>query len=314
MADPVGDPFQIDKKEQERRVAKNRRAERKPPPPRTGNPYPPPASTTTTVPLLPGTGPTTTPAPPAKTPAKPPAKAPAAKAPAKPPAKTPAKKTTTATGATGPTGATGAIGPANITPTGFSVAVLQEMGIPVTKQAVQALKLCRRARRSGRPGVHGNTAKDFNPFNISGGQSVLNQYNAAQGVSLRTTQDPGNGPPVDEFADWGSGVKATANFLKNADPGMTRTLTALAQPGAGQAEVQAFFDAAQHSGSFGASAGSRISYMNQDPGSLTPITSGTGGPSGATGPAGGPTGPTDLVTTNNNVGTGPPIPPGDVVG
>ncbi len=138
----------------------------------------------------------------------------------------------------------------NVDPSGFSAAVLQELGIMPTTLAVQALNAMQQGEGQWQAGGSWNAASDFNPFNISGGQSAADQYGL--GVSASKTQNPGNGPPVDEFAGWTAGVQATANFLKNADPGMFSTLQALGKPGAGQPEVQAFFNAAQNSGSFGA--------------------------------------------------------------
>lgn len=161
----------------------------------------------------------------------------------------------------------------NASPSGFSAAVLQVLGIQPTDLAVQALNAMQQGE--GQWGASGswNAASDYNPFNISGGQPVISQYGLD--ASIRGTQDPGNGPPVDEFTNWQNGVTATANFLKNADPGMYSALQKLGQPGAGQADVQNFFNAAQNSGSFGASAGSRIQFMGNSAGNTTPVTSGT---------------------------------------
>lgn len=161
--------------------------------------------------------------------------------------------------------------PANVSPSGFSAAVLQALGIQPTNLAVEALNAMQQGE--GQWGASGswNAASDYNPFNISGGQGVIDQYHLD--ATERGTQDPGNGPPVDEFTNWQNGVTATANFLKNADPNMFATLQRLGQPNATQQDVQNFFSAAQNSGSFGASAGSRIQFMG-NPGNTTPITNG----------------------------------------
>lgn len=206
----------------------------------------------------------------------------------------------------------------------FSAAVLNAMGIDVTPYTLAALMSVQQGEGQWTATGSWNAASDYNPFNISGGQSVLNQYHANTGVSLVNTQPPGNGPPVDEFSNWQSGVKATADFLAHADPGVTSALQQVANNPT-TTTIQDFFTQLQNSGSFGTSAGSRIQFFNNNlkqaqtssaalasytpPGGSIQNNPTPGTP--ATSPAGGSSGSTPPVsvtpgTTTLQKGTGTP--------
>jgi hypothetical protein len=164
------------------------------------------------------------------------------------------------------TGGSGGIsgGTANVTPTGFSVAVLQELKVPVNAWTVSVLNSIQKAEE---PSL--SAYSEYNPFNISGGQFVANQYNL--GVNVTGTMNPGNGPAVDEFSGWADGVKATANWIKNADPGIYSALISLGQSSTATGtagaqvgnDVANFFTAVTKSGSFGIDGSTGYSYWQQ---------------------------------------------------
>jgi hypothetical protein len=148
-----------------------------------------------------------------------------------------------------------------VDPLQYCAAVAQAMGVAVTPYTVAALKSLADGEGQWTAGGPWNYSADFNPFNISGGQSVLTQYAHEANGGIRATENPGNGPPVDEFTDWQTGIQATADFIKNADPGIYSALQAISTSPTPQ-NVQQFFTAAGSSGSFGASAAGRSSFFN----------------------------------------------------
>jgi len=96
--------------------------------------------------------------------------------------------------------------------TGFSTALLEALGAPVTSANIAGLNAWQAAEAQWTATGSWNAAVNHNPLNIETG---VNPHFAGPG--------PGQNP-ISQFPDWSSGVAATAAFIQENDPGILRVL------------------------------------------------------------------------------------------
>jgi len=115
------------------------------------------------------------------------------------------------TGGTTPVGGA-AVPPATVPisgSTGFSTALLEALGLPVTAANIAGLNAWQAAEGQWTATGSWNAAANHNPLNIeAGGQ----------------THGAGGGNNISIYPDWSSGVAATADFIQRNTPGILRVL------------------------------------------------------------------------------------------